>query len=288
MIKLLVPVNFSEYSLNALKFGLTLAEKFPAEITILHCFGLYESKSELNLTDVEKINLRQEVEKQEEEAREKLNRLTLDKVNSMSPSQKKNITLKVRFEYGYPEDVIPIISQKENCDVIIMGTKTKGETIKELLGSITGDVIQKVTAPVLAVPAHSVVDLSRIGKVLFLTEFDEQDYFSIHRLIRIITPFDTEIHAVHFCYKKGEETEMLKMEKFKVYCDSTYRNHKIIYQILKGKDFVETIEQYVQEHQIDILAMTRKKRNFLQRFFNASITRKLLFHTDIPLLVFHA
>lgn len=292
MIKVLVPVVFSDYSLNALSFGINLAEKFPAEITILHCFATFETREDLNLShdhaDKGNLTARAELERREQEIREKLNLLTKQKVEALSAIQKKNITLKFRFEYGYPEDIIPKISEQEHCDVIIMGTKTKGETIKELLGSITSDVIQKVTAPVLAVPSHSVIDLSRIGKVLFLTEFNEQDYFSMHRLIRIIAPFDTEVHAIHFCQKEGDKTDIKRMEQFKVYCESTYRNHKIIFHILTGKVFVKTLEEYITNNDIDILAMTRKKRNILQRLFSTAITRKLLFQTDIPLLVFHS
>ncbi len=292
MIKVLVPVKFSDYSLNALSFGINLAEKFPAEITILHCFPNLETKDDLILPksvyEKDPLAIPIELERMEEESRTKLKVLAEEKVASMTEAQKTNISLKYRFEYGYPEDIIPKFSEQEHSDVIIMGTKTKGETFKQLLGSITGDVIQKVSAPVLAVPAHSVIDLSHIGKVLFLTEFNESDYFSLHRLMRIVTPFNTEIHAVHFTQKKNDEIDISKMKKFRSYCESTYRNHKILFQMITGKDFVESIEEYTIENSIDILAMTRKKRNVLQRLFSKGITHKLLFHTDIPLLVFHS
>ncbi len=292
MIKVLVPIKFSEYSINALKFGLNLAEKFPAEITILHCFANFAPKYEPDefgkTSDLHDPISDVEPEKREEELREKLRRLTEEKVHSLNESQRNNITLKYRFEFGYPEDVISSISQNEGFDVIIMGTKTKGETIKELLGSITGDVIQKVTAPVLAVPAHSSIDLSMIRKVMFLTEFNKYDYISLHRLIRIISPFNTQIYAVHYCHKKQTEEDCKGLKELKEYCDSTYRNHNIHFQIIIGNDFVSTIENFTSQNSIDILAMTRKKRNILQILFSNGIIRKLLFHTDIPLLVFHS
>lgn len=291
MIKILVPVNFYGYSLNALSFGLSLAEKFPAEITVLHCFPIYEDRNDQETASPETVNAQSALptpDQQEQAAEEKLKTMAQHKLNALSANQKSQIAIKYRFEYGYPEDVIPQVSRQYNPDVIIMGTKTKGETIKELLGSITGDVIQRVTAPVLAVPAHSAIDLSRIGKVLFLTEFDEHDFFSMHRLIRIMTPFDTEIHAVHFCHKKEDPNDLEKLERFKEYCETTYRNHRILFHMLAGKDFVKSMEDYARENQIDIIAMTRKKRSLLNRWFNKGITRRLLFHTDLPLLVFHS
>jgi nucleotide-binding universal stress UspA family protein len=224
----------------------------------------------------------------EAETRENLRILAEDKINSLSETQKNNISINYRFEYGYPEDVIPKVCAQQGCDVVIMGTKTKDETLKELLGNVTNDVIHKVSVPVLAIPAHSTIDLSRIGKVLFITEFKEQDYFSMDRLIRIISAFNTEIHAIHFCQKREEEMDVTRMEQFKLYCESTYRNHPILFRNFTGKEFVSTLEKYVADHDIDIMAMTHKKRNVLQRLFGTEKTRKMLFHTDIPLLVFHS
>lgn len=288
MIKVLVPVNFSDYSLNALKFGFNLAKKIPVEITVLHCFGLYEAKDELNIPGDKSDDLRKVLEKREEESNLKLRIIAQDELHSITDVQKGNITLKYRFEYGYPEDIIPKVSREENSDVIIMGTKTKGDTIKELLGSVTGDVIHKVLVPVLAVPANSSIDFSHIAKVLFLTEFDRSDYHSMHRLITIIAPFDTIIFAVHFSQNKESEEDVKKMVNFKEYCESTYINRNFLFHNLVGKDFVSSIENYVKDNNIGIFAMTRNKRTILQRIFNTGITRRLLFQTDIPLLVFQS
>jgi len=292
MIKVLVPVVFSEFSLNALTFGMSLAEKVQAEITILHCLPIIETKEDLVSTkEVSEFGVDSfqfPTKMNEEEIIEKLQLLTQQKVDSLREVQKNNILIKYRVEYGYPEDVIPNVCAENRCDVVIMGTKTKNETLKELLGNVTNDVIHKVTVPVLAIPAHSTIDLTQIGKMLFLTEFKEQDYFSMDRLIRILAAFDTEIHAIHFCRKQEDDQDINRMEQFKLYCESTYRNHKILFRNFTGEEFITTLEKYVTENGIDILAMTHKKRNILQRLFKTEKTKKMLFHTDIPLLVFHS
>ncbi|WP_132431963.1 universal stress protein [Natronoflexus pectinivorans] len=291
MIKILVPVNFSEYSLNALTFALTLAEKFPAGIFILHCFSEYVSLEEEPLVEKETqefYDAKASIEKRDEESREKLKELTGNIVNSMNSLQNKNIQLEYRFEYGYPEDVIPRISNKESFDVIIMGTKSKGETIKETLGSITSDVVQKVTAPVLAVPSHSTIDLTQLGKVLFLIELNDRDYISLHRLIRLISPFHTEISAVYHSTGKADKNVIRKMEQLRTYCDCTYRNYNINFDIITGKNYLKTLEEYLTENPTHLIAMTRRKRTLLRKVFSPSVTRKMLFNTDIPLLIFHS
>ena len=49
--------------------------------------------------------------------------------------------------------------------------------------------------------------------------------------------------------------------------------------LLKGLD------QYIKDNQIDIITLTSYKRNIFARLFNPSIARKMIFHSDTPLLV---
>lgn len=292
MIKILVPLNFSDYSLNALNFALTLAEEFPAEISVLHCFtdyiSLEETEQDTESQGYTPLLTREEIKQKDAETQQKLQQLISHKVQKMSSLQEKNIRLIYRFEYGYPEDIIPKISNEEIYDVVIMGTKTKGETIKEALGSVTSDVIQRVTAPVLAVPAHSVIDLKKHGKVLFLLELNERDYISLHSLIRLISPFHTEINAVLFCPTRADKNDIRKMDQLRSYCDTTYRHFNINFDIITGKNYVKSIEEYLVDNPSDLVAMTRRKRTLLKKLFSPSIIRQLLFSTDIPLLVFHS
>ncbi len=291
MIKILVPVNFSDYSLNALAYAITLAEKFRAGIFILHCFADYVFLGEDRIegSDIsEAEDLKTVIEKRDIESGEKLKKLTREIMESMNQNQKKNIQFEYRFEYGNPEDVIPLVSNKEAFDVIIMGTKTKGEPIKEALGSITNDVVQKAKAPVLAVPSHSLVDHTRLGKVMFLLELNDRDFISLHRLIRLTSPFNAEINAVLHCNSKADKNEKRRMEQLKTYCDTTYTNYNINFDIIMGKNYLKVIEQYISDKEIDLIAMTRRKRTLLRKFFIPSVTRKMLFNTNIPILIFHS
>jgi len=286
MIKILVPVTFAEHSINALTYALTLAGKFPSMVTLLHSFSEYEDIEE-GLQPVEP-NSEENVRKRELDARDRLADLCQSAINKMTSIQDKNIELENRFEFGYSEEVILKVSREMDPDVIIMGTKSKGETIKELLGSVTSDVMKRAEVPVLAVPANSTVDLGKLSKVLFITDFGDNDYISVHKLIRLITPFQTQINAVRFQSHKPDDTELRRMEKFKDYCDATYRNHRIKSSFEQSEQFMPTLEKYVAKENIDLIAMTRRKRNMIAQLFNPEITRRILFYTDVPLLVFHA
>jgi nucleotide-binding universal stress UspA family protein len=286
MVNILVPVTFADYSVNALKYALTLAGKMPSNVTLLHCFSEYEDIEEGDAIKEERDSVR-DVQKREQEARDRLADLCQKAINGMTAFQGKNIELQNRFEFGYPEDVIPKVCKEIVPDVVVMGTKSKGETIKELLGSITSDVMKRAECPVLAVPAHSSVNLEKLSQVLFITDFSEKDYISMHKLIRLISPFHTKIDAVKFVHQKPDNNETQRLEQFRDYCDTTYRNHQLKFSYHQSEQFLPAIEAYVKDHNIDLIAMTKRKRNLIAQLFSPEITRRILFHTDIPLLVFH-
>lgn len=285
MINILVPVNFTDYSLNALLYAVQLTEKFKAGITILHCFSDYLSKNRGEID--EEVNS-SEIELQEQEYRERLRLLTAQMVDKAALLH-DNLQVQYRFELGYPEDVIPQVSLSMKSDIIIMGTSSKDDELKQVMGSVTGDVVKKATAPVLAVPARSKVNHRKLGKILFLMELDERDFFSLHRLMRIITPFNTQVIAVHYhSGKKLTTAEEEKMAELKSCCTAIYKSGNIDFTSITGSNFGQSIEDFVKGNHIDLIAMTRKRRTILRKLFDPSATKKMLYETDTPLLIFHS
>lgn len=271
MVRIFVPVNFSDYSLNAVDYAINLGQKIPSVITLVSCQPPLNDSSETPT----KIS---------EQALQELGAKVSSQFNE---EQKNNITITTRLEAGYPEDVLINISTKEEPDAIIMGTCSKGDTIKELLGSVTSDVIKNAKVPVLAVPSTSTVDINRLSNILFVSDFGDSDYRSLHKLIRLITPFQTQIFAVHFKASAPDKWDKKRLEEMRLYCYQTYRNYQINFSFITGEDFIKELDEFINSNAIDLIAMTRHKRNMISKLLHPSITRKILFHTDVPLLVFH-
>ena len=288
MIKILVPVNFSDYSINALSYALTLSEKFQAGITILHCFSDYASRD----IDPDNPNTEEpmlpDIERHDRESQERLKKLTNKVITNMSSLQNKNIHIEYRFEYGYPEEVITQISKSMRSDVIIMGTSSKNDPIKQAMGSVTGDVINRTKALVLAVPANSRVNHLKIGNILFLMEETDRDFITLHRLIRITKPFNTRIYAVYHTANKEDKKDQRRIEEMRRYCENNCKHQPIEFSPITGKNFVATIKTYAKNNQIDLITMSSHKRTILKKFFTPSVTKKMLYETDVPLLIFQS
>jgi len=287
MIRILVPVDFSDYAFNALDYAVKLGGEIPSEITLVHCFPEVFDEKDIDVpegtVDVGKL-----IQQKREREKKAILEIIEKTKSGLNENQRKNISLKIYFEIGYAEDILLKLSKETPPDVIVMGTKSKGETIKELLGSVTSDVVRKAHVPVLTIPSESNIDLNKISNILFVTDFSDTDYKSLHKLILLIAPFKTMIHCVKVNASTPDKWDKEKMNEFHEYCSNTYRNHKVNTEILYSENFNDTLDKVILDNSIDIIAMTRKKRNIISSLFHPGITRKILFHTNVPLLVFHS
>jgi len=287
MVRIFVPINFSEYSINALNYAIALGQKIPSEVTLVHCSAPLMDSVEVEDGQTILSGSDAIVDHSKAVIEERLTELIQSVEERLSDDQKRYLRIVTHLETGYPEDVLVELSKTEDPDVIVMGTKSKGETIKELLGSVTSDVVKDAKVPVLAVPAESSINIEEINNILFVTDFSTSDYRSLHKLVRLITPFETCIHAVHFTTSVPDKFDKMKLEAMRFYCDRTYRNHRINFECITSDNYIDSLDQVIADKHVSLIAMTRHKRNVISQIFHPSFSRKILFHTDIPLLVLH-
>ena len=60
---------------------------------------------------------------------------------------------------------------------------------------------------------------------------------------------------------------------------------EIHYDVVKNDDLLNSLDNYIKTNHIGIIALTSYKRNIFSRLFNPGIARKMIFHSDTPLLV---
>ena len=82
--------------------------------------------------------------------------------------------------------------------------------------------------------------------------------------------------------------DLARLEGMKELLHKKYENKNFTCMLLEGNDVLDTIESYIKNADIDLLSLTTHKRNMIARLFNPSIARKMVFHSNTPLLVFHA
>ncbi|MCI0457235.1 MAG: universal stress protein, partial [Gemmataceae bacterium] len=148
--RILVPTDFSKHSQTALKYAVALAEKFGAEIHLLHVvqdFAVF-------LPDAVTAGppVLPPVDQLTAAVRDALARVIRE--NKLEP-----LPIHSEAREGTPYHEIIAFAQEKDIDLIIMGTHGRGGLAHLLLGSVTEKVVRKAPCPVLTVrdPEHEFV-----------------------------------------------------------------------------------------------------------------------------------
>lgn len=139
--KTLVPIDFSDYSKNSLKYAVNFAEKFNSEIILLYVVEPILYPTDLTLGQIVLPTVDIDLEAR---AREELNKLVKLEIK---PEQK----VKTLIKSGKPYIEIIETSKEEDVDLIIISTHGHSGIEQVLFGSTTDKVVRKAPCPVLTV-----------------------------------------------------------------------------------------------------------------------------------------
>jgi len=287
--KILVPVDYSDCSRSACRYAIKIACKLGAEIRLFHtyyspAFDLIELAGAVQTQS----QLREEVTVNLEESE----KATME---SFLNGLKEHVTIcgmaAVNFSYdtspGVPEDEIIHFCGDYNPDLVVMGTKGKGTGMGSIMGSVTAAVINRITFPVLAIPEkYTFIGEENVKNVLYVTDFDESDFLTLKSLMNLTDQLDLDIHCVHI----GDDPnswDKVKMEGLMAYFSQAYGKTQVTYSFVRQKNLLVDLDQLIRDKNINILSLTAHRQSIVDKLFRPNITKKLFYHTSIPLLVFH-
>ena len=288
--RILVPVDFSEISLNACNFALGLAHKLKAEIRLYYCFFNPVVSSEPYPEGYSyQINFNTIIDNLEKEAQVQMESLKKQLQKYLDKEKFANVKISYVLEKGVPEDQILQYSAAYQPGVIVMGTKGRSQGVANFMGSVTKKIIRKATVPVFVIPQQSVyLGINFMNKVLYATNFDESDFRTLRKLMNLVRPFNIKIYCVHVSTDEENTQCQAKMDLLKDHFQKAFDDYSLTCDIINHSDVLQGLEDYIDEKDIDMIALTTHKRGVFERLFNPSLAKKMLFHTNIPLLVFHS
>lgn len=287
MKKFLIPVDFSEYSNKAIDLAISLAEA-GTELRLLHAY--FDPYNEI-VPDIEMpmmdVGGKEELlTSMENEAAKKMDKLSERYREKLDSLNMQDIVLSHELKRGIPQDMIQLATEEFQPNIVIMGTRGLDDSARAIMGSVTAGVIEDLEVPVLAVPEES--NTKELNKVLYASDFDKADIDALSKLILIFKGKKVNIHCVHFCIDTYADDMKVLMDDIHEQLNYGEFAGNVHFDIVECKNLENGMEEYIQQHNIDLVAMTTHKRNFFSRLFSPSHTKKMLYHTHIPLLAFHA
>lgn len=287
--KILIPVDFSNYSLKACEFGFNLAKIENAEVIMLHVYFTPIYASSLPYGDV--FNYQSQISDEEsvktiiQKVHSDLNTLSEKIKEKVASGEFPDVKYSCILREGIPEEEIIRYAKDQRPKVIIMGTRGKNQKDIDLIGSVTAEVIDRSRTAVLAIPENTPFkEFTEVKKIAFITNFDQRDLVAFEAFFNAWKSFHFSVSFIHLTDSKDTWDE-IKLAGIKDYFQKQYPGLEIHYDVVMNDNLLKGLDQYINDNQIDIITLTSYKRNIFARLFNPSIARKMIFHSDTPLLV---
>ncbi len=276
MQTILVPTDFSLNANKALNYAAEVAKVSGAAIIVMHVTNLTHAAINENIILSE----------------------TLDKEIMATANQELDILVTATREItqgkvekqlynGFITDAIEQAAHENKVDLIVMGTLGNSGIREKLFGSITAKLISHVSVPLLAVPL--LYEWQPPKNILLAINHFNESPGVLKPLLQLAGFLKAPIHVSVFTNEdRAVATDYLEnrrdIETFCVNMQRQYPELTILPSPVYGHHFEEAIKSYIHDHETGLLVMITHKRNFIESIFNRSLTKKMSYHTDIPLL----
>lgn len=270
-LKVVIPTDFTVQGDYAFVMVNNLAEKLDMDITFLHVLGVPDTvtmDSDGNIETCGEIDV-DFVVKQKEMAEEKLNDL----------QQKHGDKVKTELILGKVTTGVIDYAEKNNFDLIVMGTKGASGLTERVIGSEAQVIARKSNVPVLSLMCdRSGFDLQKIVVVNNYSELGKDN--KVDLLTKIQASFNSEIHLLQITDDFSDENVKFIKANMDDFAEnngiSNYKTH-----VLKDEDIENGVIHFNQMNNMDMVCIgTRGKGGF----FHNSAAESLINHMYKPVI----
>ncbi|WP_372919983.1 universal stress protein [Salegentibacter sp.] len=260
MKNFLIPFDFSDVSMNALKYAIKLAagcEK--AGINLLY---ISNSKMDANEENELKNNFEELVEKYQVAGEPPIGYL---------------------FRTGKFTDTIVDLHKSLDIDLVIMGTSGAEEGVESPV-TRTSRFVLEADLPVLVIPvSHKHFKLKKI--LLALGEDVMHDTSTLNLLLDVSSSTKAEVDVLTVSrnpeslgYSEADEKNESTLQ---YYLEMFYSHHSFA----ENEDILEGIDNYIKKNDVDLLAIMPKTHSKTGSPSKGKLTREVTLKSDIPVLV---
>ena len=269
---LLVPSDFSPLSRVAVFYAVELAKSLHAKVIVVAVIDPNPTSETL----LHSKKLEEEMISAVNQDAEDLMRQIRDKVSTPQSIEFHTAT-------GFPlEEVIGGLVKKFNADMIVVGSKGATGLMRVLLGSNAVAVINNSSVPVAVIPENAA--FAPLKRIVYAT--DMNSYREETKTVAMFASlFNAEVKILHVL--RGDTGREIDTGSIVNELIGMTNYERISFEILKGNDIAEAVDTYVTQTNADLLAMFTHHLDFYEKLFGRSVTRRLAFHTRVPLLTFN-
>ncbi len=259
MKHILVPVDLSKNSKEALRYAIHIALKYGAAITIVHFYSLL-LKAVIHTTKDGYI----------EKSPDKWIQKRIKKISAKHPQ----LQLSHKILKGDAVVSMQSVAKSIDADLLIMGCQGVRENSKIFLGSTAGGILMTSKIPLILIPPR--YKYTGIQHIVVAAIFSQvRDNQTLEPMAHFIENYKPEVDLLLLGAGNEEDPQ---------------NSISILPLITKTVHFEDeqhtlNVTSYLVQNPTDMLAMIRRKKGFLERTIGAKRTSGIRFSTAIPVLV---
>ncbi len=271
MKKILVPTDFSDTADKARDYAVQIAQMLDAEIVLLNSFHVpYAAASSGTLINVDALAL-------EDSEKHMKQQIEYAKQNF------SNIKFSSLCSPGLLVDTVKGMVRDNNIDLIVMGTTGTSGMIENFLGSNASSLIGSVKTPIITVPAKANLNLPK--KIVVANDLTDSGEEQLYLTLKQIAGNNEA--SIDFLFIVDDEEQVnrkiqhLKAAKFDEEFDASYHP----FHFKESGDVEDGIMEYLKDNDFDLLVVVTHQRNFWEKLVDKSVSKSLVKHAEIPILV---
>lgn len=285
---ILVPADGSDHAIRAAEHARTLARLFDATV---HVINVVDLDAEAGLFDAGGVPP-EFVERLEEDGR--------NAIESVEEVVGEAATVRTTVLEGSPADTILESIDDHDVDLVAMGTEGRTGVTRYIAGSVTERVVRLSDAPVLTARASDEETRDGYDELLVPTDGSDPASAATDHALAIAAAADARVHAVNVIdgdrfvdsgisrpgrvlsglESVGESAvEAVETRASEAGVDATST-------VREGVP-VPTILDYVEENDVDLVAMGTTGRTGLSRYLLGSTAEHVIRRADVPVITVH-
>lgn len=260
MQTVIVPVDFSETSLNAARYAVQLLTGHYGVNMILH--HVYDKAAQ-----AEEVN---------------------DKLEKLKSLLRDSGIVKIEILAEQGSDFIAELeklARHRSADLIIMGITGRTAIGQSLIGSNTLKMVATKVCPVLIIPAESTY--RDVKNVLLTSDFRNVIANTPSVPIKkVLKTFHPNLHVLNV--DSGHYvalTEEYQAERNKL--KEMFEGFHPEFYFMGLYDVDEAISQFAEDKKIDFIIVVHREQNIFSKLFVKSHTKKLAYQSSVPVLAIH-
>lgn len=274
MLSILLPTDFSENAMNAIRYALEFFKYQKVEFYFMHAYqNEFYDHEELVSREVFDSVLNQ-TKLQSEQQLESL----LSTVKTIAPNPR--YTYHTISAYNTLVEEANFIADKHNIDLIVMGTKGKSNQRHIVFGSHTFQVLKYVQCPVLAIPSN--YKNTQPKRILFPTNYlIPYKRRELKLLAKLAASYRS---AIDVLYVSSSRHLSIRQQDNQAFVSDILRENEVNFSIDDNKNIAEAIKAYIEANAIDLITMVNTQHSFLEDMLFPSTIDKVSLGLNIPLL----